>query len=302
MLYTKITYTVEFELTFTIMSFSDSESVYRRYFLRYLIFPVFLLSLAQYAMYIYTNGGDAVIPQVNCSLADSEWFRCCGPFACPYQNVDDCLGDWGCMDSTGCIDIFNAGAFLIRSRRLSHISTSHYNESRELTSQIPAGQNRQWVPMLMGDKEPWVIYIDVFSLSGWKNIYNDTVVHTPTSCEVQGLLFYDFVFILSVVADTFCIVASIVAFRTALKRFIVAIIAAIGIISIILSVIDLGVHWNQFPRSVLFLMAISMARIVSLVFVVAFCIQVKTKEISEEKVPLTKSANVSINTQNEQEA
>jgi hypothetical protein len=283
----------------TIMSFSGSESVYRRYLLRYLILPVCLLSLAQFAMYIYTDGGNSVKPEASCLPADSG-YKCCGPFASCYPPGDDC-SSWGCI-SEGCIDTLNAGAFLIRSRKLSR--KTYDNGLYERTSQIPAGSHTQWVPMAGDDEKPWVVYIDVFSLSGWKNIYNDTIVHTPTSCKVQGMLFYDYVLILSVVADIFCIVASIMAFRTALIRFTGAIIVAIGTVSMILSVIDLGVHWDQFPRSVLFLMAISMARIVGLLFVVAFCIWVKTKEISEEKVPLTNTslANVSINTPNEQEA
>jgi hypothetical protein len=298
MLYTKITYTVEFELTFTIMSFSGSESVYRRYLLRYLIFPICLLSLAQFAMYIYTDGGNSVRPKVSCLPADSG-YQCCGPFASCLPD-EDC-SSWGCI-STGCIDILNAGAFSISSHKLATLFLNPVsNYSYEETSPIiAAGQHTQWIED--SNSCELVISVDIFSFSGWKNIYRDTFVHFPVSCKVQGLLFYEYVFVLSVVADTFCIVASIVAFRTALIRFTVAIIAAIGTISMILSVIDLAVHLDQFPKSVFFLMAISMARIVSLLFVIAFCIWVKTKEISEEKVPLTKLADVSINTPNEQEA
>jgi hypothetical protein len=287
MLYTKITYTVEFEFTFTIMSFSGSESVYRRSFLWCLIFPVFLLSLAQYGMYISTDGGDAVIPTIRCGQS-------------LYPVHDNC-----------CIKVLSVGDFYIRYRVLRLWN----NGSLLIPGPWLIGRGDQFCPDLPDCSNPdveYVICVDVLSLGGWMTVvpcagavaFVGAVGIYPASCTVEGLLFYEYILVLSIVADIFCIVASIVAFRTALKRFTVVTIAAIGIISMILSVIDLGVHWNQFPRSVLFLMAISMARIVSLVlvFVVSFCIRVKTKEISEEKVPLTKLADVSINTQNEQEA
>jgi hypothetical protein len=296
MLYTKITYTVEFELAFTIMSSSGSESVYsRRCLLRYLILPVCLLSLAQFAMYIYTGGADTVIPQMSCSHDGSvECIECI--------DVGECYRD----ESTCCIRMRNLGVFPVRYR-----AQKYWNNGSSLsipgTSSVQLfTESDQINPDCLHPDAWYVICMDVLSLGGWRNaiscdVVSDAVDGYPVTCKVQGILFYDFVFILSVVADTFCIVASIVAFRNALKQFPIAIIATIGTVSMILSVVDLGVQWDQFPRSVFFLMGISMARIVSLLF--TLCIWwVKTEEASEEKVPFIGSANVSINTPNKQEA
>jgi hypothetical protein len=288
MLYTKITYTVEFKLAFTIMSFSGSESVYRRCLLRYLILPVCLLSLAQFAMYPFVENG----PQVNFSRDSSV--QCQNEFSC-------------------CIRVHNVGAFYIYVSvyltpiPMAQVATLHeyyygeWNTDPNWNLNLGSISALEYKEMPVSCDVVYTISIDVLSLIGWKNVFDETFIFPSRDFyEIQGLLFYEYVFILSIVADIFCIMASIVAFRTALKRFTVATIAAIGTIPMILSVIDLGVHLNQFPKSVLFLMAISMARIVGLLFVVAFCIRVKTKEINEEQVPLKE--NISINTQNEQEA